>query len=185
MHTPFRRRVAALSVLLAVALFVAGPVFAQAPAADPGGSALQRMLQSAAGDAGLKEPGMIEMLLTLQGRLGKLAYGAGDRLFMPSSGRIAAELAGYRTRLRISETQLPLWNAFTDAVQDAADNLRRAIEESRQAGAPKPLLGIEFAAVRSLAETGGPLYASLSEAQKATVQRLVVQGLRGLRGGQQ
>jgi hypothetical protein len=184
-HLPLRRRAAALPALLAAVLFAAGPATAQAQSADPGGSAALHLLQSAARGAELKDPGLIEMLLALHARLDRLAHGGADvGLFMPSSGRIAAELAGYRTRLRITGTQLPLWNGFVDAVQDAADTLRRAIEASRQDSAPKPLLGLEFAAVRSLAATGGPLYASLSEAQKDTVQRLVTQGLRGLRGGQ-
>ena len=180
-----RRRAAAFPALLAASLFAAGPVFAQVQPADPGGAAALHLLRSAARGSALKDPGMIEMLQLLHGRLGTLAHGgADDRLFMPSSGRIAAELAGYRTRLRITGTQLPLWNGFVDAVQDAADSLRRAIEESRQSGTPKPLLGTEFTAVQTVAETGGPLYASLSDAQKAAVQNLATQGLRKLRGGQ-
>jgi hypothetical protein len=38
--------------------------------------------------------------------------------------------------------------------------------------------------VQDAAGAGGPLYASLSEPQKATVRTLVAQGLHGLRGGQ-
>ena len=179
-HMPFQRRVAAFPALLAAGLFATTPAIAQAPAADPAGDPAVRMLQSAAGASGLTGSGLIEMLQALHGRLGALAHGgADDRLFMPSSGRIAAELAGYRTRLRITETQLPLWNGFVDAVQDAAGTLRRAIEENRQSGTPKPLLGIEFAAVQAVAGAGGPLYASLSEPQKATVRTLVAQGLHG------
>jgi hypothetical protein len=127
---------------------------------------------------------MLEVLEALHGRLGKLAHGAPNaRLYMPSSAQIGGELAAYRTRLRITEAQLPLWNAFVAAVQDAADNLRRAVDEGRQTGQPTPMLGIEFEAVRSLAATGGPLYAALSDPQKIAVQKLVAQGLHGLRGG--
>jgi hypothetical protein len=185
--TCFRRRAAATAGLLAAGMLAATAAIAQTPApADGADSGVLRMMQSAAtAHAGseLMSGGMLQTLQALHGRLGKLAHGDADGLYMPSSGRIAAELAGYRTRLRITASQLPLWNAFTDSVQDAADNLRHAIDEQHRSGTPQPLLGVEFAAVRSLADTAGPLSAALSDEQKATVRTLVSQGLHGLGDG--
>jgi len=180
------RRAAATAVAAAACLFAGAAAFAEtpAPAADSG---VQRMMRSAAGAEGVGElantGGMLQALQGLHGRLGQLAHGDAKGLYMPSSGRIAAELAGYRTRLRITEEQLPLWNAFADSVQGAAANLRHAIEARQRTGTPQPLLGIEFAAVGSVAGTAGPLYAALSDEQKATVRTLIAEGLRGLNEG--
>lgn len=163
---PFR------GALLAALLLAAPLAAASAQAPLPG------LLQSALppdAPPGLVNGGVLQMVLGAHQRLERIRReGTDSGLFIPSPGRIAVELARYRTELRITPAQMPRWNAFADAVQGGADDLRKAVQPADAPGeAPQgSLLMAEFTALRSVFGAAAPLYTSLSPAQKAEVHRL-------------
>lgn len=144
-----------------------------------------------------------QMMPMMQGRMGGQAgpMGAGmpgmqgmRRGGMAPFHRIEGSLAFLRAELRITDAQVPQWNAFADAVRAHAQRLRETFAQTMQ-GADQPatapqllerriaLRSAEVEAMRAVSTALAPLYAVLSEEQKRTADELMGDHLRGLRMG--
>ena len=114
--------------------------------------------------------------------------------------RIEGQLAFFRAELRITDAQMPQWNAFADAVRTQGDGLRQATQQAMgtttapgtgtgPGTAPQQmerriaLLAAHHQAMRTVAAAATPLYAALSEEQRRTADELMAEHLRGMRMG--
>ncbi|MBC7432712.1 MAG: Spy/CpxP family protein refolding chaperone [Rubritepida sp.] len=108
--------------------------------------------------------------------------------------RIEGQLAYFRAELRITDAQLPPWNAFAEAVRAQSDKLRQATQQAMggttgPGAAPQQmerriaLLTAGLEAMRAISATAAPFYAALSEEQRRTADELMADHLRGMRMG--
>jgi hypothetical protein len=114
--------------------------------------------------------------------------------------RIEGQLAFFRAELRITDSQVPQWNAFADAVRTQGDGLRQATQQAlgtttapgtgtgpgtapQQMERRIALLAAHHQAMRTVAAAATPLYAALSEEQRRTADELMAEHLRGMRMG--
>jgi hypothetical protein len=107
--------------------------------------------------------------------------------------RVEGQLAYVRTELRITDAQVPQWNAFADAMRAAGERLRQAYTEAMQAAqepaatAPQQLerrialLAVQLETTRAAAAALAPLYAAQSDEQKRTADELMAEHLRDMR----
>jgi hypothetical protein len=193
--------------LLAVGL--AGTALAQAPA--PAGAApdphhpetpagtLQPApppAQRAAPGPGMPGPGggMMggDMARMMQPMMQQMMQGRMAAAAMQPFRRVEGQLAYFRAELRITDAQVPQWNAFADVVRAQAEKLRQAMQQAMGAApAPGPapqqmerriaLLATHLDAMRAVATATTPLYAALSEEQRRTADELMGEHFRGMR----
>jgi cell pole-organizing protein PopZ len=104
--------------------------------------------------------------------------------------RIEGQLAFFRAELRITDGQIPQWNAFADAVRAQSDRLRQAMGGTTGPGtAPQQmerriaLLSAHLEAMRAVSAAATPFYAALSGEQRRTADELIAEHLRGMRMG--
>jgi hypothetical protein len=108
--------------------------------------------------------------------------------------RIDGQLAYLRAELRITDAQVPPWNAFADAVRAQGDRLRQATQQAMGTAAgpgtaPQQmerriaLLFAHMEAMRAVSAAATPLYAALSEEQRRAADELMAEHLRGMRMG--
>ncbi|MES2710598.1 MAG: Spy/CpxP family protein refolding chaperone [Pseudomonadota bacterium] len=108
--------------------------------------------------------------------------------------RMEGQLAFLRAELRITEAQLPQWNAFADAVRTQGDRLRQSTQQAMGATtgpgtAPQQmerriaLLSAQTEAMRAVATAATPLYAVLTEEQRRTADELMAEHFRSMRTG--
>jgi zinc resistance-associated protein len=131
--------------------------------------------------------------------------GPGRMMQMSPEDRAAmtdARIAGLKAMLRLTPDQERHWPALETALREAATqrNQRvtermqrwREMRENRDAARPDPVqrlrtmadrMGENAATMRKLADAAGPLYASLDEAQKRRVDRVMQRGGRMMMGG--
>lgn len=162
---------------------VAGAVpLAAAQQGQPEAQAQQRMMMGGnqmpmgmMGQGGMTMP-MMGMMMSQGG-------------MMPMMGRtdhIEGRLAFLKTELKITDAQLPQWNAFADAVRASATQMGGMMQQAAammQGGAPPALperLDLQEKHMASLLETLRkmkaavlPLYASLSDEQKRSADALI------------
>ncbi|AVO43607.1 Spy/CpxP family protein refolding chaperone [Phreatobacter cathodiphilus] len=113
-----------------------------------------------------------------------------------------ARIAGLKAMLRLTPEQERHWPALETALREAATqrNQRmtermqrwREMRENRDAARPDPVqrlrtmadrMGENAATMKKLADAAAPLYASLDEAQKRRVDRMMQRGGRMMMGG--
>jgi hypothetical protein len=105
--------------------------------------------------------------------------------------RIEGQLAFFRAELRITDAQVPQWNAFADAVRAQGDRLRQVTQQAmgtttgpgtlpQQVERRIALLSASLEATRALSAAATPLYAALSEEQRRTADELMAEHLRGM-----
>ncbi|MCZ8313342.1 Spy/CpxP family protein refolding chaperone [Phreatobacter sp.] len=126
--------------------------------------------------------------------------GPGWRRMMNPEDRAAmtdARIAGLKAMLRLTPEQERHWPALETALREAAGQRDarmtermqrwREMRENRDAARPDPVQRLRTAAdrmaanaatMRKLADAAGPLYASLDEAQKRRVERVMERGGR-------
>lgn len=165
--------------------------------AAPGMPGMPGMMGQGGGMPGMMGGGMGPMMGMMHGMMGG-HHGAmpgmmgGHHGAMRSLRRIEGQLAFLRAELRLTEAQMPPWNAFADAVRAAVERLRQARTEAMQAArqpatAPQllerriALLSAQLEAARGVAAAMGPLYAALSEEQKRTADELMTEHMRHMR----
>jgi hypothetical protein len=100
------------------------------------------------------------------------------------AGHIEGRLAFLKTELKISDAQLPLWNAFAQAMRDNATPMRampRAVTGIDTAAtfpdkltARETMLATRLEAVRKLKAAADPLYAALNPDQKKTADEIML-----------
>lgn len=199
------RKIAKVTAAAVLALGLAGAALAQAPgSADaehdshhpeaPAGTpqSVPPAPGRAAPGPGMAGPGGMMgddmgrmMQQMMQGRMAAAA--------MQPFRRIEGQLAYFRAELRITDAQVPQWNAFADVVRAAAERLRGTAQQAMGSAGPSPapqqmerriaVLSTHLEAMRAVAAAAAPLYATLSEEQRRTADELMAEHFRGMRVG--
>jgi hypothetical protein len=104
---------------------------------------------------------------------------------------IEGQLAYYRTELKITDAQMPQWNAFADALRTSASHLRQAMMKTREAQgtvtAPEQMerriatLAELRDAMQTMLAAAAPLYATLSDEQKKVADELMAEHMMAMR----
>jgi len=164
------------SLVLMLAL-IAGPALAQQPQHDehhPLGAANPEMPGGMAGAGDIPMMGMMRMMM---GRDGMSMMGAMAR-------HVEGRLAFLKTELKITDAQLPLWNAVADAMRANAKtmgDMAGGMMGGSQAGMlPEKLamrekmMTAHLEALRKFKAAVDPLYAALGDEQKKTADELLI-----------
>jgi hypothetical protein len=104
---------------------------------------------------------------------------------MPMRGEhIEGRLAFLKTELKITDEQLPLWNAFAQAMRDDASTMQaklhammgmnKAATLSDKLAERETMLTARIEAVRKLKAAADPLYAALNVDQKKTADEIML-----------
>jgi hypothetical protein len=129
-----------------------------------------------AGAGGMPMMGVMRMMLGQDGMGG---------MPMMMAGHIEGRLAFLKTELKITDAQLPLWNAVSDAIRANAKSMSEmsgAMMGDAQASATLPeklatrekMLAVHLEALRKLKAAVEPLYASFSDEQKKAADELML-----------
>ena len=164
-----------LMLMLAV---VAGPGLAQQPRHDehppppPAAGAPGSVMHGGAGDMPIM--GMMRMMM---GRDGMSMMGA-------MASHVEGRLAFLKTELKITDAQLPLWNAVADTIRANAkamgDMAGGMMGGSQSATLPDKLdmrekmMTAHLEALRKFKAAVAPLYVALSDEQKKTADELLI-----------
>ena len=173
-----RRKVCAWLVLILA--LIAGSALAQQPQHDehhppaPPAAAGPGMPGGMAGAGDIPMMGMMRMMM---GRDGMSMMGAMAR-------HVEGRLAFLKTELKITDAQLPLWNAVADAMRANAKNMGDMaggmMGGSQTATLPDKLamrekmITTHLEALRKFKAAVDPLYAALSDEQKKTADELLI-----------
>jgi hypothetical protein len=162
---------------LAVALGLSGTLaFAQQDTHGPGGPMQSQTIPGRCpmmGAGGMPMMGMMRMMM-----------GEGGMPMMAMTGHVEGRLAFLKTELKITEAQMPLWNAFAEAVRDNAkamgQTMQGAMMGTSQTATPPEKLAVRertmtahLEALRKLKTALDPLYAALSDEQKKTADEIM------------
>ena len=172
------RKVSAWLVLMLA--LIAGSALAQQPQHDehhppaPPAAAGPGMPGGMAGGGDMPMMGMMRMMM---GRDGMSMMGAMAR-------HVEGRLAFLKTELKITDAQLPLWNAVADAMRANAKNMGDMaggmMGGSQTATLPDKLamrekmITTHLEALRKFKAAVDPLYAALSDEQKKTADELLI-----------
>jgi len=167
------------SLVLMLAL-IAGPALAQQPQHDehhppaPPAAAGPGMPGGMAGGGDMPMMGMMRMMM---GRDGMAMMGA-------MAHHVDGRLAFLKTELKITDAQLPLWNAVADAMPANAktmgDMAGGMMGGSQTATLPDKLamrekmMTAHLEALRKFKAAVDPLYAALNDEQKKTADELLI-----------
>jgi hypothetical protein len=179
-----RQRKVHASLVLVLAL-ASGPVLAQQPQHDehhpgttpPPAAAAPGSGMPGGAMAGAGDMPMMGMMRLMMGREGMSGMGA-------MAGHVEGWLAFLKTELKITEAQLPLWNAVADAIR-ANTKVMGDMSGSMMGGAQTATLPDKLAlrekmmtahleALRRFKSAVEPLYAALSDDQKKTADELLM-----------
>jgi len=171
--------------LVPMLALVAGPSLAQQqeheqhhPAGTPPAAAMPEMPGGAmAGDGGMPMMGMMRMMMARDGLSGMPMMAAMAR-------HVEGRLAFLKTELKITDAQLPLWNAVADAIRTNAKSISEMsgsmMGASQAATLPEKLalrekmMAAHLEALRKFQAAVEPLYAALSDEQKKTADELLI-----------
>jgi hypothetical protein len=132
--------------------------------------------------------GMMPMMAMMsEGMMPMAMIPAGMQPFAHIEGRIAF----YKAELRITDAQLPLWDAFAAALRGAASRIQQALPSAPAGGsnsAPEQMerritiLSARLEAMQAVLAAGKPLYATLTDEQKHTADQLAAEHMMGMPG---
>ena len=170
------------AVLAGIVALVAAPALAQQPEHEqhhPAGTPSAATAPGPGMPGGMAGGGMpmMGMMRMMMGREGM----AGMRMM---AGHVEGRLAFLKTELKITDAQLPLWNAVADAIRANAKSMGE-IPDSMMEGAQTATLPDKLAkrekmmtahleALRRFKAAVDPLYAALSDEQKKTADELLI-----------
>jgi len=127
-----------------------------------------------AGSGGMPMMGMMGMMMGQDG-MGGMSMMA---------GHVEGRLAFLKTELKITDAQLPLWNAVADVIRANAktmggmgDGMMGDMQTStlpEKLAAREKRMTAHLAALRKLKAAVAPLYAALSDEQKKTADELLI-----------
>ncbi|MGK7865459.1 Spy/CpxP family protein refolding chaperone [Falsiroseomonas sp. E2-1-a4] len=149
------------------------------------------MMPGQGGQPGMMGGDMGQMMQMMQ-RMMAMRQGGMSPAAMRAFDRIEGQLAYFRTELRVTDAQMPQWNAFADAVRTQSQTLRQAYMQAMQsAGQPTPapaqlerratLLRAQLDATQAIAPATSALYGTLSDEQKRLADELMAEHLRDMR----
>jgi hypothetical protein len=163
-------------VLVLMLALIAGLALAQQPQHDehhPPGAAGPGMPGGMAGGGDMPMMGMMRMMM---GRDGMAMMGDMAR-------HVEGRLAFLKTELKLTDAQLPLWNAVADAMRANAKTMGEMadgmMDGSQTATLPDKLamrekmMAAHLEALRKFKAAVDPLYAALSDEQKKTADELL------------
>src|SRR3974377_817412 len=126
------------------------------------------------GAGGMPMMGMMQMMMGQDGMSGMPMVAA-------MAGHVEGRLAFLKTELKITDAQLPLWNAVADAIRANAKSMGAMAEGNMQAATLLDKLATRekmqtarLEALRKLKAAVDPLYAALSDEQKKTADELIM-----------
>src|SRR5215831_9598730 len=176
------------SCLVLMLALVAGPVFAQQQEhgqLHPGGTPPAAAAPAPGGPGGamtgasdMPMMGMMRMMMGRDGMAGMSMMGA-----MPS--HVEGQLAFLKTELKITDAQLPLWNAVVDAIRANAKSMGEMMSGGMMGSAQTATLPDKLAlsekmmtahleALRKFTAAVDPFYTALSDEQKKTADELLM-----------
>ena len=174
-----RRRKVCVWLVLMLAL-IAGTALAQQPQYDehhPPAAPAAAGPGMPGGMPGAGDMSMMGMMRMMMGRDGMSMMGAMAR-------HVEGRLAFLKTELKITDAQLPLWNAVADAIRANAktmgDMAGGMMGGSDTATLPDKLavrekmMSAHLEALRKFKAVVDPLYAALSDEQKKTADELLI-----------
>jgi hypothetical protein len=139
----------------------------------PGGMAMDKMM---GGD-------MASMMQRMHGG----ATGGAMRM-MPTE-HVEGRIAFLKTELKITDAQLPQWNAFADALRNSAGQMRQAMQ-GMHGGMPGSLparldamvtmMSARLEGLKATSASAKSLYAVLDDAQKKTADDLILSPMGGM-----
>jgi hypothetical protein len=142
------------------------------PAAAAPGAGIPGGAMPGAGDMPMM--GMMRMMMGRDGMAGMSMM----------AGHVEGRLAFLKTELKISDAQLPLWNAVADAIRANAKGMGAMSEGMMGSAQPTTLpdklalrekmMTAHLEALRRLKTAVDPLYAALSDEQKKTADELLM-----------
>jgi len=169
-----------LSACLALAL-LAGPASAQQPDHEqhhpgetpPGAAASGPGMQG----GGMPMRGMMRMMMGEDEM-------PGMRMMAAMAGHVEGRLAFLKTELKITDAQLPLWDAVADVIRANARSMRSMAEgmmgSAQTAALPdrlaarEKMMSAHLDALRKFKAAIDPLYAAFSDEQKKTADELLM-----------
>jgi len=129
------------------------------------------------GAGGMPMMGMMQMMMGQDGM-------SGMPMMAAMAGHVEGRLAFLKTELKITDAQLPLWNAVADAIRANAKGMGEMsggmMGSSQTATLPEKLalrekmMTARLEALRKLKAAVNPLYAALSDEQKKTADELLM-----------
>jgi hypothetical protein len=171
-----RHRKVCAWLVLTLAL-IAGPALAQQPQRDEHHPPTPPAAAGPGMPGGMAGGGDMPMMRMMMGRDGMAMMGAMAR-------HIEGRLAFLKTELKITDAQLPLWNALADAMRANAktmgDMAGRMMGGSQTAALPDKLamrekmMSAHLEALRKFKAAADPLYAALSDEQKKNADELLI-----------
>jgi LTXXQ motif family protein len=131
---------------------------------------------------------MTDTMQMMRGGMMPMGVGlTGRRPFQHIEGQIAF----YRTELKITDAQDPLWNAFAEALRGNATRLRQAMAMATEANGvvavPEQMerriamLSALLEAMQSMQAAAKPLYATLTDEQKKVADELMIEHVMAMR----
>jgi len=169
------RKICAWWVLMLV--LAAGPGFAQQPKPaerHPGGAPPSAVMPGggmAGANGGMPMMGMMRMMMGQDG-------------MAMMTGHVEGRLAFLETELKITDAQLPLWNAVADAIRADAKTMGGMAEGMmggmqtdtlpEKLAAREKIMTAHLEALRKFKAAVDPLYAALSDEQKKTADELLI-----------
>ena len=179
------RRGKVCTSLVPMLALVAGPSLAQQqeheqhhPTGTPPAAAMPGMPGGAmAGAGGMPMMGMMRMMMGEDGMFGMPMMAA-------IAGHVEGRLAFLKTELKITDAQVPLWNAVADAIRANAKGMGEisggmmgaspAATLPDKLAAREKMMTAHLEALRELKAVVDPLYAALSDEQKKTADELLM-----------
>jgi hypothetical protein len=121
-------------------------------------------------------PGMMRMMMGQDGMAG---------MSMMMAEHVEGRLAFLKTELKITDAQLPLWNALADAIRTNAKSMREMMSGGMMGGSQtatlpdklsmrEKMMTAHLEALRKFKAAVDPLYAALSDEQKKTADELLI-----------
>jgi hypothetical protein len=162
---------------------VAAPVFAQQHEEHHPDAVSSAATRGAAMPGGSMESGpggmpMTGMMRTMMGQEGM------GRMMAVMAERVEGRLAFLKTELKITEPQLPLWNAVADAMRASAKSMSDIASGTMGASQPgtlpdklamrEKMMAAHLDALRKFKAAVEPLYAALNDEQKKTADDLLI-----------
>ena len=130
------------------------------------------------GAGGMPMMGMMRMMMGQDGT-------SGMPMMAAMAGHVEGRLAFLKAELKITEAQLPLWNAVADAIRANAKGMTEMMSGGMMGASQATTLPDKLAmrekmmtahleALRKLKAAVDPLYAALSDEQKKTADELLM-----------
>lgn len=163
-------------------------------AGQPGGMGMDMGAPGAKGGQDMMMGGDLSRMMAMMRMMhgGMTPMGAGPGAMRPLE-HIEGQLAFFKTELKITDAQTPLWNAFAETIRGNATRLRQAMMQGMEAKAvataPEQMerrvtmLTAQLDAMRAVQVTAKPLYDALSDEQKKTADELMAQHFMAMRAG--